>query len=219
MELMLIFAVSIIVMLSLFSHAYRRISTRSTTLIKMFGNSAKDNESDIKKQFFKINRNHKEDIVDDVVDFEVEEDRIHDDKITQGTPKPITFFVEYAKSSRAHCKEPTCNQLIRKGTIRFVKHFVQNNHDNVVFYHPQCLLKHLPRMRAKQYVINDVEKVEGFDMITATDQQQLRDLFLEEQFKDPNMYSFEAAVQNDIDDDQDPDDWVDGVFKHWSNHH
>ena len=132
------------------------VKRASRSITKSVDNNDMSNDLPISRSFGVNDTKYDKNIIDDVVDFEVENEM--NNEFAQFDATKTFFSVEYAKSSRAHCKEPTCHQVINKGTIRFAKHYFFNNHKATSFYHPICLLKHLPRMKSKEHAL-DVAKV------------------------------------------------------------
>lgn len=112
----------------------------------------------------------------------MEEEGIGRDTTPTSTTQDLVFVTDYAKTSRAKCKEKkTCtNKEIGKGELRIGKQFPSfffGDGDLMTeWYHPQCLFESFKRARKTTRKITDVSDIDGFGALKPQDQRYIRDL-------------------------------------------
>jgi DNA ligase-1 len=93
------------------------------------------------------------------------------------------YLVEYAKSGRAKCKLPKCDEIygskIDQGSLRIGKCHPSPFFDGMQtdWYHPQCLFKTFKNARKNTKLIEDpLEDLKGFEAIKESDKNIIRNL-------------------------------------------
>lgn len=102
-----------------------------------------------------------------------------------GPTQDMVYIVEYAKTSRAKCKEKkTCiNKEIEKGGLRIGKQFPSfffGDGDLMTeWFHPRCIFESFTRARKTTHKISDVSDLQGFGALKPDDQLYIRELIKE----------------------------------------